>query len=149
MKRIFKMPYVLWLVGIFLVYIILTSILSQFYVTIQYIPYYLHTINWTELALSILFTLTIAALIAVNSVYSYIKFQERASVKKATTLTCAAAIGGFSTGVCAACVTGAFPLVLGFFGVAFSWGMLPFKGMEIQVLIIAVLGTSLYLLQKK
>lgn len=149
LKQVLRRPYVYWLSGIFLLYLVLTSIFSQFYITIQYIPHYLDTINWTELILSIFFTLIIASLVAINSVYGYIKYKERARVKKATALTCAATIGGFSTGVCAACVTGLFPLILGFFGVTFSWGMLPFKGMEVQALIIAVLGTSFYLLHRK
>ena len=148
-RHIFKRPYLYWLVGIFVVYLALTIYLSEFYITAKYIPSYLDTIHWSELILSGLFSLTIAALVSVNSVYGYIKYKQRRSIKKSGTLTCAATVGGFATGVCPACITGAFPLILGFFGISFTWGALPFKGLEIQAALIFLLALSLYLLKRR
>ena len=77
LKEVFRRPYLFWLTGIFLVYITLNVYLSQFYITLIYMWHYLDTINWAEFFLSIFFTIAIASLISVNSVYAYIKFKER------------------------------------------------------------------------
>ena len=144
MKQVFKKPHVYWVIGIFFLYTALNIIISQFYITAQYIPYYLSTINWGELILGAVLSLSIGILISINMVYAYIRYKERQSVKKESALTCAAAIGGLATGVCSACVSGLVPLVFSLFGVSFSWGALPFKGLEVQALVIAVLLISLY-----
>lgn len=149
MNQLLQKPYIYWTIGIFLVYISLAVYFSEFYKTIQYIPHYTSTIKWPELMTSILFTLTIGALVAINTVYAFIKFQERKNVRKQGTATCLAAVGGFATGICPACVTGLFPLTMSALGISFTWSLLPFKGLEVQALIIAILGTSLYLLAKK
>ena len=145
MKRVFEKPYVFWMLSVFFIYLALSVFLSGFYSTVQYIPYYLKQIKWIELSVSILFTLVIALLVAFNSVYILIKFKERRNAKSAG-LSCAGTALGLTTGVCPACVTGIFPLLLGFFGITFSWSTLPFHGLEIQVLTILILLLSLYLL---
>ena len=149
MRQLFKRPYLYWVIGIFIFYLTLNVLFSEFYVTIKYIPFYLGQIHWAELLLSVFFVLVIAALVAMNSVTAYLKYQERKNVKKGTALSCLATVGGMATGVCPACVTGLFPLILSTFGVTFSWGMLPFKGLEVQVFVIGVLGVSFYLLHRK
>ena len=143
MKNIFQKPYLFWTLSLFFSYLALSIFLSGFYITIQYIPYYIKQINWLELSVSIVFTLVIAALVAFNSVYAFIKFKERKSAK-ITGLSCAGTVLGLTTGVCPACVTGLFPLILGFFGITFSWATLPFHGLEIQLLTILMLSCSLY-----
>ena len=144
MKRVFKKPYIYWVIGIFLVYSALNIIISQFYITVQYIPYYLKTINWSELILGAIFSLVIGVLISINMVYTYIRYKERKKYKAEGALTCAATIGGLATGVCSACVAGLIPLIFSLLGVSSSWGALPFKGLEVQALVIAVLLISLY-----
>ena len=131
-RNVFKRPQLYWLIGVFTAYLALTVYISEFYITAKYIPNYLDTIHWSALIISGIFTLTIAALVSINSVYGYMKYKQRKSIKKSGTLTCAATVGGFATGVCPACITGTFPLILGFFGVSFTWGALPFQGLEIQ-----------------
>lgn len=149
MKKIFKKPYAYWTIGLFVVYLSLAVYFSEFYKTVQYIPYYTNTIKWPELITSIIFTITIGALVSINTVYAFTKFQERKNIYKQGTTTCIAAVGGFATGVCPACVTGLFPLAMGTLGISFTWGLLPFKGLEVQAFIIAILGVSLYFLNKK
>mgnify|MGYP001613982565 CR=1 FL=1 len=148
-KKIFKRPYIYFLILIFFGYLILNVIISQFYITIQYIPKYLETIRWGELLLSGIFSLTIGILIAINSVLIYIKFKERKKIKKQALLVSLGTVGGFATGVCSACVAGLFPLIFGLFGVSFSFLSLPFKGMEIQLLIIGILIINIYILTKQ
>ena len=134
--------------GIFLVYTSLNVIISQFYTTIRYIPYYLNAVKWGELSLGAIFSLVIGILISVNTVYTYIRYLERKRYKARGALTCAAAIGGLATGVCSACVAGIIPLIFSILGLSFSWASLPFKGMEIQLAVIVLLLISLYLNRK-
>ena len=148
MKRVFKKPYLYWFAGIFVTYLFLLVVISQFYVTIQYLPYYLNTINWLEFGASIIFSLTIAGLIATNAVYGYIRWQER-KVAKEGALVCVGGVGGFAAGVCPACVTSVLPFIFGVFGVSFSWASLPLRGFEIQLITLAILAGSLYLLKRK
>ena len=145
MKRLLTKPYIYWVIGIFLVYTALNIMISQFYITIQYIPYYLNTINWGELILGAILSLSIGILISINMVYVYIRYRERKKYRAEGALTCAATIGGLATGVCSACVAGLVPLIFSLLGLSFSWASLPFKGMEIQLIVIAVLMLSLYL----
>tara|TARA_Y100000310_G_C20449356_1_gene699925 strand:- start:328 stop:798 length:471 start_codon:yes stop_codon:yes gene_type:complete len=149
MKEVFKKPYRYWLIGIFIVYLVVTIYVSEFYITAMHIPNYLQTIKWPELIASSLLSLIIAALVAISSVYAFIKYKERKSIKAEGSVICAATIGGIATGVCPACVTGFFPLLFSLFGISFSFIDMPFQGIEIQVLIIAILATSLYFLNKK
>jgi len=148
MKRVFKKPYRYWFVGIFFTYLALLVVISQFYVTVQYLPYYLNTINWVEFGASILFSLTIAGLVALNAVYGYVRWQER-RVAKEGALVCVGGVGGFAAGVCPACVTSVLPFIFGIFGVSFSWASLPLRGFEIQLITIAILAGSLYLLKRR
>ena len=148
MKRVLKKPYVYWFAAIFLSYLVLLVYISEFYVTIQYLSYYLNTINWVEFGASIILSLTIAGLIALNAVYGYIRWQER-RVAKEGALVCVGGVGGFAAGVCPACVTSVLPFVFGLFGVSFSWASLPLRGFEIQMITIAILVGSLYLLKRK
>ncbi|HLG24293.1 MAG TPA: hypothetical protein VI564_05180 [Candidatus Nanoarchaeia archaeon] len=144
MKSLLKKPYIFWVIGIFLTYMVVNIYISQFYVTVQYIPYYLSTINWSELILGTILSLIIGILISINTVYTYVRYKERKNYKAEGALTCAATVGGLATGVCSACVAGLMPLIFSLLGFSFSWGALPFKGMEIQLLVIVVLGLGLY-----
>ena len=149
MKRLLKKPHIFWIIGIFLIYMAINILISQFYVTIQFIPHYLETIKWPVLILSAALSITIGILISISTVYLYIRYQERRSAKNQGALVCAAAIGGLATGICSVCVAGIVPLLFSFLGITFSFGALPFKGMEIQSLIIIILLASLYSLNKK
>ena len=149
MKIIFTKPYLFWLIIIFVFYIALAVILSKFYINFKYIIYYLTTINWTYFLISIIFTLIIGFLVALNLVYSYIKYKQHKEFKKETAVTCFGTIGGLSTGVCPVCVSGLFPFLLGTFGISFTYAILPFKGLEIQFLVILVLVTNLYFLHRR
>ena len=149
MLRVFKKPYVYWMIGIFLTYMILNIFISGFYKTIQLVFIYAKTVNWFELTISLVFSLTIGILVAINAVYSYILYKERKKCIEGSTLTGIGTLGGLVAGVCPLCVTGLFPLIFGLFGLSFSLASLPFKGLEVQVVAIALLLFSLYLLKKR
>lgn len=148
MKHLFRSPYRYWLIVIFGVYLLLNIFLSQFYITIKYLPIYFDSLNWPEFVVSIVFTLSIASLVSLNSVLGYLRWKER-NITKESTLLCVGGIGGLATGVCPACVTSVFPFILGFFGISFSWISLPFRGFEIQLLVIGILSINFYFLNRK
>lgn len=147
-KTVFKKPYVFIFIFIFVLYLILNIILSQFYITIRLIPYYLSTIKWFELVLSEFLSLIIAFLVSTNFTLVYLKWKERKIIKGRTFVASLGAIAGFSTGICTACVSGLFPLIFGFFGVGFSFLSLPLKGIEIQIIVILLLVVNFYFLNK-
>ncbi|MEK6951639.1 MAG: hypothetical protein AABX29_01355 [Nanoarchaeota archaeon] len=149
LKIVFKKPYLYGIVLIFLAYIFINIWLSGFYNTIKLIIIYASTINWLELFISIILTLTIGILVSVNSVYAYIKYKERKKCLKESAVATAGSIGGLIIGVCPLCVTGLFPLIFSFLGIGFSFASLPFKGIEVQILVIIILLISLFMLNKK
>ena len=149
MKLLFKKPYIYFVILIFLVYLLLNIFISGFYNTIPLILVYAATVNWFKLGISLFLTLAIGALIVFNSVLIYIKYKERRKCKKEVALSSAGAIGGLVAGVCPLCVTGLVPLILGIFGVGFSFASLPFQGIEVQVLVVIFLFVSLINLSRK
>lgn|SRR3989344_5563820 len=149
MLRVFKKPYSYWTISIFLAYMVLNIFISGFYKTIQLIFIYAQTVNWFELSISIIFSLTIGILVAINAVYGYILYKERKKCLEGNTLTGIGTLGGLVAGVCPLCVTGLFPLIFGLFGLSFSLASLPFKGLEVQAVVIILLLISLYMLRKR
>ena len=149
MKSIFKRPYIYWFLGIFLLYLVLNIFISGFNDTIPLIIAYASTINWVKLGISLVLTLAIGFLVALNAVYAYILYKERKSCKEGKALAVTGGVGGLVVGICPLCVTGLVPLVLGFLGIGFSFASLPFEGIEIQVLVVVVLLASLHFLRKR
>ena len=143
--------------GVALLYITMTVLVSKFYVTVQYIPYFVDTINWFQLLLSVVLTLTIGTLLGLNVALLCLIYQEYKHNKTCSTsglgttasVTSIGAVGGVATGVCSACVASIFPALFGLFGITLSWGALPFQGLEIQAGIVALLTTNGYYLRKK
>lgn len=148
-KIVFRKPYLYGVILIFLIYILLNIWLSGFYNTIKLIFIYASTINWLELVISIVLTLIIGILVAVNSVYAYILYKERRKCLKESAVATAGGIGGLIVGVCPLCVTGLFPLIFSFFGIGFSFASLPLKGIEVQMFVAIILLISLRMLKKK
>lgn len=151
-KLIFKKPYIYWLIGIFILYLILNVIFSGFYNTIQSILIYYKTLNWFKLGFSILLTLIIGVLVSINAVSFYIKYTERKNLKKckeAGILGGIGTVGGLITGVCPLCVTGLIPLILSLLGISFSFAVLPFGGIEIQLLVVIILSIGLWMMWRR
>ena len=149
MKELLKPPTLYWMIGIFVVYSMTNIILSEFYITVQYIPYYLDTIHWSELLVSTLLFLAIGFRISVNSVMTYKHYTERKSAAKGGFMTCVATIGGLATGVCSACTIGAIPLALSSLGITAGFASLPFKGIEIQLAVLGILIVNYFFLLNK
>ncbi|MBI2042830.1 hypothetical protein HYT25_00385 [Candidatus Pacearchaeota archaeon] len=149
MKKVFEKPYIYWIIGIFIFYLGLNFVLSGFYDTLKLIIVYADTVNWIKLGFSIILTLLIGFLVAINSVYFYLRYKERKDYRKAGTFTGVGAIGGLAIGICPLCITGLFPLLFGLFGITFSFASLPFQGVEIQVLVVIILLVSLWMLNRR
>ena len=149
MKKIFKKPYLYWGIGIFIFYEVLNFIASGFYNTIKLIFIYASNINWLEIIISVSLSLIIGALVAINGVFVYIKYKERKKCKESGLVAGFGTATGLATGFCPLCITGIFPIILGLLGFSFSFASLPFKGIEIQVLAVLILLTSLWMLNRK
>ena len=147
MKRVFKKPYLYWFFAIFIFYLVLNIFISGFNKTIPLIIIYASTINLLKLGVSLALTLIIGFLVSLNTIYVYILYKERKQCKDGKTLAAAGTVGGLIVGVCPLCVTGLFPLLLGLIGVSFSFASLPFQGIEVQVLVTAVLLFSIRMLK--
>lgn len=149
MKRLFNRPYIYYILVIFLAYLVVAFVISGFYNTLPLVIRYAQTVNWVELGLSLLFSGVIGFLVAINVVAVHIKHKERKACKEAGTVATLGTVSGLAAGICPLCVTGLFPLVLGLFGITFSFASLPFKGLEIQLASIFLLGLSLVILFRK
>ncbi len=143
LSKLYKKPYVYWLVGIFLVYIIVLTLISGFYNNIPLVIIYAKTLNWFKLGLSFLFSIVIGVLVAMNSVLLYLNYKQRRECKKSGAAATLGTLGGLATGVCPICVTGIVPLILSFLGISFTFALLPFNGLEVQGAVIIILIISL------
>ena len=149
MKKVFKKPYVYWFVGIFILYLIINLLISGFYDTIPLIIANAKTVSWFKLAISLFLSFTIGFFVAVNSIYVYMIYKQRKTCKIGTTTTSLGTIGGLITGFCPVCITGLFPLMLGFLGISFSLASLPFQGIEIQFVVLLLLIFSYKMIEKE
>lgn len=147
--ELLKRPQIYWVVGIFILYIAAIYTLGNFpstlFVALLYAPLSLRI----SIALSLIFSITIAALISSNVVMAYMRYQERRHFRKMSMMTGVGTVGGFAAGICPACVTGLLPIIFGFFGVTFSFAILPFDGLEIQLLAIIILGINFRYLHRQ
>jgi len=149
MKELFRKPYLYWVVGIFIVYMTATVLITGFYETAAQIPYYWETLNWAKLLTSIGFATAIGILVAINSVLLYTTYTEQKNQRKAGVLTSIGLFGGLTTGICPLCIAGVLPSLFGLFGVTFSWAFLPFGGLEVQILTLGLLTASTVMLTRK
>ena len=147
-SKLFRKPYLLWIVIIFILYILLNLVLSGFYNTIPLIIIYAKTIDWIKLGFSLLLSLSIGILVSMTMVLTYIKYKERKQCKEGALLSGTGSISGLVAGICPLCITGIFPFLLSFLGISFSFASLPFQGIEIQMGAVLILIISLYFLAK-
>src|SRR3989338_4121608 len=98
MATLFKKPYIYWIVLIFITYTALNIIFSGFYNTIKLIIIYANTVDWLKLGVSIILTLAIGFLVAVNSVIAYIKYKERKKCKEGIATAGVGTLGGLIVG---------------------------------------------------
>lgn len=148
MKKALTRPYIYLTISVFLIYIFINLIASGFYETIPLIAAYAKTVNWLKLIISLILSLTIGVLVALNATYSYISFRERKKCLSGTTTAGVGTVGGLIAGVCPLCVTGLFPLIFGLFGISFSLASLPFQGIEVQLAVVVLLAISLKMFGK-
>ena len=147
--ELFRRPYVYSVLVIFILYLAIVFIIGNFPTTIPLALLYAPLQTRIELLLSLLFSITIAALVACNVVLAYLKYQERKRCHAASAVTGVGTLGGFAAGLCPVCISGLLPIIFGFFGVSFTFAVLPFKGLELQVLVIVLLTFNYWYLRRK
>ena len=148
MYFLFKRPYPAIFIFVVLLYSILLYFLSDFDTTFRTALLYSETVNWYKLGFSTFLSLVIAILIGVNACYLYRNHLMRKNCNDESTLVGIGVAGGVAVGICPLCVGGLFPIILSLLGISFSFGSLPFQGLEVQVLVIILLGYGLIKLKK-
>jgi hypothetical protein len=149
MKFLIRKPFIFYFIGIFLLYLIALFLVSDFGSTLFLALQYIETVKWGKLALSVLLSLLIGIFIAINSCYLIKEYTRRRKCREGTVLTSVGVIAGLSVGVCPLCVGGLLPLLLGFLGVSFSFGVLPWQGLEVQLIVLGVMVYTTYMFIKK
>ena len=149
MKFIFKKPYIFLFIGTFLVYLLLLFILSDFGNTLFLALQYAETVSWEKLAFSVFLSLSIGFFVALNTCFAIREYAIRKQCKKGGALTGAGILAGLSIGICPLCVGGLLPLVLGILGISFSFGILPWQGLEIQLGVLAIMIFTTHMFYNK
>ncbi len=76
------------------------------------------------------------------------RYKEGKSLRSQAGLPSVGVVFGLIGGVCHVCFAGVLPVLLAFFGVSFSLVNLPLLGMELLILAVLLLGSSLFYLTK-
>lgn len=145
-EAIFKKPYSFYFVFIFFLYLFFNIWVNKLYVTYRIlIDNFYYGISLISLMILVAF------LTALNANLIIIKFKEYKKFNYTTGgFTSIAVFLGFMGGACSGCIAGLFPVVTGIFlGTVLSLNVLPFKGIELQILSIILLILSANILSKE
>ncbi|MAG02823.1 hypothetical protein CMI42_05790 [Candidatus Pacearchaeota archaeon] len=144
-RRALSGKYLLYFIFVFLFYFIFTIWINELYVT-----YDILFVN-PSLGISLIFLLFIVSLlVGLNVNLLILKIGELQVVNKSIGVLgvigiCLGIIGGG----CPGCIAGVFPFLVGLFGgTAVSLSVLPFNGLEIQLVSIVLLLISIYYLSR-
>ncbi len=149
MKFLLQKPYKYITILGFIVYFSLAVWLSDFITIFSVALEYAQTTSWFKLITSLVLSIIIAVLVSINLSYAYYHYALRKSCKKGATVASAGAVGGLFVGVCPVCVGGLLQVVLSILGISFSFAVLPWNGVEIQLLMAVLLGTNIWWMNKK
>lgn len=149
MHRLFRFPALIWVVLIFIVYTLVNILTTGFHTTLYYALLYRAQVNWWELGFSSFLALLIGTLVGLTSVAAYLRYRERKQCEEGTVLAGVGVMGGLATGFCPICTVSILGLLLSTAGIGFSFGSLPFQGVEVQLLTLVLLSVSLWLLERR
>ncbi|MGK0209420.1 MAG: hypothetical protein ACI83O_000697 [Patescibacteria group bacterium] len=149
MRFIFKKPFIFLFFFSFLLYVLALYVVSDFSTTFRLVLQYADSLNWGKLAFSFFLSLAIGFFVAVNICYVVREYAGKQQCRKGGILTTTGLFAGLSLGVCPLCIGGFLPLFLALFGITFSFGSLPFAGIEIQLLVLALMITTTYMFYNK
>jgi hypothetical protein len=144
-KAIFSWPHNLIFILIVLAYLALTVYSNELYITFINILGY----RKSFLIPFLISQLFIALLVPLTINLSILKIKEVQKINSIITGTSSSFLGtffGVLGGACPGCFAGLLPTILGIFGISFSLIDLPLQGLEIQLVSIALLMFSTYLL---
>ena len=137
--RIFLLSFILYLLlSTYLIYYFFNGFYSFFNYYIRYYPW-----------LNVLFTLILAFLFGINLALIIFRFREVKSYNNESgTGIFTSIISLFSAG-CPVCSFSIISFLIPAIGTTFSLAILPFKGLEIQLLGIVILLISIFILTKE
>ena len=129
-EAIIKKPYIFLFIGVFLGYLGVNTYINQLYVTGPDVLFSSYKISFV--IPFIIFTFSVAFLVALVVNLSIIKFKELKSITKASGFGAIGIFAGILGGACPGCFAGLFPAFIGIFGISATLGNLPFFGLEIH-----------------
>lgn len=144
-EAIFRKPYSFYFIFLFFLYLLFNIWINKLYIT-----YRVLIDNFYYGIFLIFFMILVAFLTALNINLIIIKFKEYKKFNyESGWFTSIAVFLGFMGGACPGCIVGLFPAFAGiFFGSGISLNILPFKGIELQILSVLLLVLSANLLSK-
>lgn len=144
-EAVFKKPYSFYFLFFFFLYLFFNIYINKLYVTYRVL------IDNLYYGIFLIFLmLAVAFLVGLNINLMILKFKEYRKLNyKSGSFATFGVFFGILGGACPGCIVGLFPAVAGiFFGIGISLNILPFKGLELQVLSIILLIVSTNLLSK-
>ena len=139
---IFTRPYIYSFIITFILYLIINFLVNDLSKTFPV----LFNFNLNIVIPLLILNLLIAALIGINVNLIWLKFKEYRKINKEQGLTFFGSFIGLLGGACPGCFAGLFPAFLGLFGVTASLSILPFYGLELQVISAVILIISIIFL---
>ena len=139
---IFTRPYIYSFIITFILYLIINFLVNDLSKTFPV----LFNFNLNIVIPLLILNLLIAALIGINVNLIWLKFKEYRKINKEQGLTFFGSFIGLLGGACPGCFAGLFPAFLGLFGVTASLSILPFYGLELQVISAVTLIISIIFL---
>jgi len=123
-------------------YLIITYFLDSFSL---FFTTYVKSYAYPAFGLNII----VALLMGINISLLIYKLKEFTANKGSSTMSGVGIFAAALANGCPGCFAGLFPFVLSIFGVSATLSILPFNGIELQVLSAALLGTSIFFLSGK
>lgn len=141
-QMIFTRPYIYSFVITFILYLTINFLVNDLSKTVLV----LFNFNLNIVIPLLILNLLIASLIGININLIWLKFKEYRKINKEQGLTFLGSFIGLLGGACPGCFVGLFPAFLGLFGVTASLSILPFYGLELQVISAVILIISIIFL---
>jgi len=148
-KAVFGKPYRYYFIVVFLLFFAFNIWVNQTYLTGPEVLFHSYRVSF--LIPFLLFNFLIVLLVPLVVNLSIMKFKDLKEVSTATggSVGILGIFSGLLGGACPGCFVGLFPAFLGLFGITASLSVLPFYGLEIQVLSIVLLMISVWLLTRE
>lgn len=141
-KKYFRIFLITALIYLGIYYLIINYFLTSFSL---FFTTYVKSYAYPAFILNII----VAILMGVNISLLIYRMKEFATDKKSSMMSGVGIFAAALANGCPGCFAGLFPVILSIFGISATLSILPFNGLELQVLGAVLLGTSIFFLSGK